>query len=87
MVLELGGKSPSIIFDDCDIENALTHHSQNFLFNTGQACIAASRTFIHESIAPKFIEQLKARYEQFAHTIGEPMDPKTFLGPLVDEKQ
>ncbi|KAF2474059.1 aldehyde dehydrogenase [Lindgomyces ingoldianus] len=87
VVLELGGKSPSIIFDDADIENALVHHSQNFLFNTGQACIAASRTFVHEDIAPKFIEQLKARYEQFAHTIGAPLDPKTFLGPLVDGKQ
>ncbi|ORY00299.1 aldehyde dehydrogenase [Clohesyomyces aquaticus] len=87
VVLELGGKSPSIIFDDADIENALVHHSQNFLFNTGQACIAASRTFVHESIAPKFVEALKARFEQFAHTIGAPDDPKTFLGPLVDGKQ
>ncbi|KAF2012530.1 aldehyde dehydrogenase [Aaosphaeria arxii CBS 175.79] len=87
VVLELGGKSPSLIFDDADLENALTHSSQNFLFNTGQACVAASRTFIHESIADKFVEQLKARFEQFKHATGDPSDPKTFLGPLVDEKQ
>ncbi|KAF2733505.1 putative aldehyde dehydrogenase [Polyplosphaeria fusca] len=87
VVLELGGKSPSLIFPDADIENALVHHSQNFLFNTGQACIAASRTFVHEDIADEFIKQLKGRYEQFTHTIGSPMDPKTFLGPLVDGKQ
>ncbi|KAF2715196.1 aldehyde dehydrogenase [Pleomassaria siparia CBS 279.74] len=87
VVLELGGKSPSIVFDDADIENALTHSSQNFLFNTGQACIAASRTFVHEDIAPKFIEQLKARFEQLTHAIGAPLDSKTYLGPLVDAKQ
>jgi aldehyde dehydrogenase (NAD+) len=87
VVLELGGKSPSLIFPDADIENALVHHSQNFLFNTGQACIAASRTFVHEDIAEEFIKQLKARYEQFAHAIGSPMDPKTFMGPIVDGKQ
>lgn len=87
VVLELGGKSPSLIFADADIENALTHHSQNFLFNTGQACIAASRTFVHEDIADKFIEQLKVRFEQFSHATGSPMDEKTFLGPLADDKQ
>lgn len=87
VTLELGGKSPSLIFDDADIENALVHHSQNFLFNTGQACIAASRTFVQESIAEKFIEQLKARFEQFKHAAGPPANPQTFLGPLVDGKQ
>ncbi|KAF2790267.1 putative aldehyde dehydrogenase [Melanomma pulvis-pyrius CBS 109.77] len=87
VVLELGGKSPSIIFDDADIENALTHSSQNFLLNSGQACIAATRTFVHEDIAPKFVEQLKARFEQLTHTIGSPLDAKTFLGPLADGKQ
>lgn len=87
VVLELGGKSPSLIFPDADLENALQHHSQNFLFNTGQACIAATRTFIHEDIAPKFVEGLKARFEQFSNTQGNPMDAKTFLGPLADGKQ
>ncbi|KAF2114952.1 putative aldehyde dehydrogenase [Lophiotrema nucula] len=87
VVLELGGKSPSLIFPDADIENALVHHSQNFLFNTGQACVAASRTFVHEDIADEFVKQLKVRYEQFTHTIGSPLDPKTFLGPIVDGKQ
>ncbi|OAL51320.1 aldehyde dehydrogenase [Pyrenochaeta sp. DS3sAY3a] len=87
VTLELGGKSPSLIFADANIENALSHHSQNFLFNSGQACVAASRTFIHEDIADEFIKQLKARFEQFSHAIGEPEDVKTFMGPLVDEKQ
>lgn len=87
VVLELGGKSPSLIFEDADMENALQHHSQNFLLNTGQACVAASRTFVQESIASNFVQQLKARFEQFSHAIGEPSDPKTFLGPLADGKQ
>lgn len=65
----------------------MTHHSQNFLFNSGQACIAASRTFVHEDIADEFVKQLKVRYEQFSHAMGAPEDSKTFLGPLVDNKQ
>lgn len=87
MTLELGGKSPSLIFPDADIENALTHHSQNFLFNSGQACIAASRTFVHEDIADEFVKQLKVRFEQLSHAIGAPDKDKTFMGPLVDVKQ
>ena len=87
VVLELGGKSPSLIFDDADIENALVHTSQNFLFNSGQACVAASRVFVQESIAAKFVEQLKARFEGFSHAMGDPQNPNIFLGPLVDGKQ
>ncbi|KAL1608355.1 hypothetical protein SLS60_003296 [Paraconiothyrium brasiliense] len=87
VVLELGGKSPSLIFSDADLDNALEHHSQKFLFNTGQACAAASRTFVEESIAPRFVEELKKQYEQLAHATGDPADANTFLGPLVDGKQ
>ncbi|KAF2866600.1 putative aldehyde dehydrogenase [Massariosphaeria phaeospora] len=87
VVLELGGKSPSMIFNDADIENALTHSSQNFLFNTGQGCVSASRAFIQEDIAPKFIDALKERFDQFKHAIGAPLDPNTFIGPLADGKQ
>jgi len=87
VVLELGGKSPSLIFPDADLDNALRQHSESFLLNSGQACVAASRVLVHEDIADAFVAQLKARFEQFSHTLGEPMDPKTFLGPLVDGKQ
>ena len=87
VTLELGGKSPSLIFPDAEIENALTHHSQNFLFNTGQACIAASRTFVHEDIADDFIKQLKVRFEQLSHAVGAPEGDKTSIGPLADGKQ
>ena len=87
VTLELGGKSPSIVFPDADLENALTHNSQSFLVNSGQACTAGSRVFVHEDIADKFVEDLKGRFEQFAATLGNPMNPNTFLGPVVDKMQ
>jgi aldehyde dehydrogenase (NAD+) len=87
VTLELGGKSPSLIFPDANIENALQHHSQNFLVNSGQACIAASRTFVHEDIADEFVKQLKVRFEQLSHAMGSPSDTNMFFGPLVDDKQ
>lgn len=87
VTLELGGKSPSLIFPDANIENALQHHSQNFLFNSGQACIAASRTFVHEDIADEFVKKLKSRFEQLSHAIRSPTDANTMMGPLVDSKQ
>jgi aldehyde dehydrogenase (NAD+) len=87
VTLELGGKSPSIIFPDADIENALTMSSQNFLINSGQVCVAATRVFVHEDIADKFIEGLKARFEMFKGTMGDPLKKETFLGPLADKAQ
>jgi aldehyde dehydrogenase (NAD+) len=76
-----------LIFPDCNMDVALEHHSQNFLFNSGQACVAASRTFVHEDIVDEFVKQLKVRYEQFSHAVGDPQQATTFMGPLVDDKQ
>lgn len=87
VTLELGGKSPSIIFPDADIENALTQSSQNFLINSGQVCVAATRIFVHEEIAEKFMEGLKVRFEMFKGTMGDPLAKETFLGPLADKAQ
>jgi aldehyde dehydrogenase (NAD+) len=87
VTLELGGKSPSLIFPDANIENALQHSSQSFLLNSGQACVAASRTFVHEDIADEFVKQLKIRFEQLSHAIGSPTDANTFMGPVADGKQ
>lgn len=87
VTLELGGKSPSIIFSDADLENALENSSQNFLLNSGQICVAATRLFIHEDISEKFAKELKARFEMFKKTMGEPLAEKTFLGPLADKAQ
>lgn len=86
MVLELGGKSPSIVLADANIENALYHHSQMFLVNTGQVCFAATRAFVHEDIADEFVRQLKERFEQLSHAIGPPHEPSTVYGPLGHEE-
>jgi aldehyde dehydrogenase (NAD+) len=85
--LELGGKSPSIIFKDADIENALVHSSQGFLANSGQICVAASRILVQEEIAEKFIEALTVRFKMYIHTLGDPELETTFLGPLADKAQ
>ncbi|KAL5394174.1 hypothetical protein PMIN06_005168 [Paraphaeosphaeria minitans] len=88
VVLELGGKLPSLIFSDANFDNAIQHHSQRFLLNTGQACVAASQTFVEESIAPKFIEEsLKKRYEELAHAKGNSADSKIYWRHMVDAKQ
>ncbi|KAH8728844.1 aldehyde dehydrogenase [Phaeosphaeriaceae sp. PMI808] len=87
VTLELGGKSPSLIFSDANMENALKHHSESFLLNSGQVCASSSRTFVHEDIVDDFVKQLKLRFEQFSHAMGNPEDSKTFLGPLADSKQ
>lgn len=68
------------------MDNVL-EHSQRFLFNTGQACVAASRVFVQENIAQTFIQQLKNRFEHMSTTTGSPLDPKTFVGPLADGQQ
>lgn len=87
VTLELGGKSPSIIFSDTDLENALEHSSQNLLINSGQICVAATRVIVHEDITEEFTKKLRARFEFFKSTMGEPCEKDTFLGPLADSKQ
>jgi aldehyde dehydrogenase (NAD+) len=85
--LELGGKSPSILFDDCDIDNAVLHNSESFLRNSGQICFAASRVLVQESIAGEFIKALKSSFENAARKMGDPASEETLYGPLADKKQ
>ena len=87
VTLELGGKSPSIILEDADLEKALAHSSQSFLANSSQICVAASRVFVHESVAQSFIDGLKSRFEMMAQMAGNPAEAGTFLGPLADNQQ
>jgi aldehyde dehydrogenase (NAD+) len=87
VTLELGGKSASIVFDDANIDNAIRHNSMNFLANNAQACSAASRLFVHENIAPAFIEKLKQAWTGFLGALGDPSQSTTFLGPMVDKAQ
>lgn len=85
--LELGGKSPALIFDDADLDNAVEHSSVSFLRNSGQICAAASRVLVQESIAGKFIEAIKSAFEDAEKRMGDPSLTDTAFGPLADKKQ
>jgi aldehyde dehydrogenase (NAD+) len=87
VTLELGGKSPAVIFDDCNLQNAIEWTTRSITLNTGQACFAASRVYVHEDLAEKFIEAYKTKFKEITTTIGDPDDESTLIGPLVDETQ
>ena len=87
VTLELGGKSPAVIFDDCNLQNAIEWTTRSITINTGQLCYAASRVYVHENLAEKFIEAYKAKFKEITTTIGDPDDEGTIIGPLVDETQ
>jgi len=81
VTLELGGKSPLVIFDDADIDSAVGGAMLANFYSTGQVCSNGTRVFVHESIRDAFAEKLVKRTE--AMSIGDPMDPATQMGPLV----
>ncbi len=83
--LELGGKSACVVFDDADLENAVTALAAGIFKNQGQLCIAASRMFVHHSLHDRFAERLS----QFAREIrlGDPLAPETTMGPVVSKTQ
>lgn len=86
--LELGGKSPAIVFNDAPLEAAVGGVGQGFLANSGQICAAASRVLVQEDIALKFLEAIKAEFEGVAKSIGSnPLEPTTTHGPVVDKAQ
>lgn len=85
--LELGGKSPALIFDDADLDNAVEHSSTSFLRNSGQICFAASRVLVQQRIAGKFIEAIKTAFESANKQMGDPSLQDTLFGPLADKKQ
>jgi len=87
VTLELGGKSPTVIFDDADLEQAVKWASSSIFFNMGQVCIAGSRIFVQEGIYEKFLEQFMtlAKFRQAA--TGDPFIKGTLHGPQVSEVQ
>lgn len=88
VTLELGGKSPAIVFNDADINAALGGCSAGFLFNSGQVCAAASRVYVQGNIASNFIERLKTQFEDSNRVMGaNPLEKSTVLGPLADQQQ
>ena len=83
--LELGGKSPMIVFPDARLDDAVEVAVQGFCSHAGQVCVAGSRLFLHEDIADEFLARLVARLETAA--VGDPFDDATQMGPLVSAKQ
>ncbi|GAA5939489.1 hypothetical protein JCM1841_001551 [Sporobolomyces salmonicolor] len=83
--LELGGKSPAIIFEDADIKEAAKGCAQSLLLNSGQLAVANSRIYVHQTIRDKFLEVLKSEMKQYKH--GNPCDKDTTLGPQAHERQ
>ncbi|WP_435075521.1 aldehyde dehydrogenase [Halorubrum sp. HHNYT27] len=83
--LELGGKSPNIVFPDANLENAVTGAIKGIFAASGQTCIAGSRLFLHEDIAETFLNRLVERTEQI--DLGDPLDEETEMGPIVSEAQ
>ena len=83
--LELGGKSPNIIFPDADLAQAVPNSMMGVFFNSGQVCCAGTRIFVQKDVYEKFNDQLA----QFSAgmTMGDGLDPKTMMGPLVSKEQ
>ncbi|WOO76474.1 Aldehyde dehydrogenase [Vanrija pseudolonga] len=85
VTLELGGKSPMLIFDSADVEEAADWTAMGIWFNSGQDCCASSRVYVQEAVYDKFLAALKKRAEACA--IGQPSDEKTSFGPLISAGQ
>jgi aldehyde dehydrogenase (NAD+) len=85
VTLELGGKSPNIVFADADIEEAINWVNFGIYFNHGQCCCAGSRIYVQEEIYDKFLERFRERAAQNA--VGDPFKEDTFQGPQVSQLQ
>ena len=85
LTLELGGKSPYIVFDDADIDSAIEGLVDAIWFNQGQVCCAGSRLLVQEGIADQFYARLKARMDNLR--LGDPMDKCIDVGAIVDPVQ
>jgi len=81
---ELGGKSPTIIFDDADLELAVMLATEQF-DNAGQVCLAGTRLLVQENIASKFVQRFQERAQEIIQ--GDPRDEDTQIGPQIHQKQ
>jgi aldehyde dehydrogenase (NAD+) len=87
VTLELGGKSPVVIFDDCDLESAVQIQRDAIYFNQGQVCTAGSRVFVQEGIYDKFLEKAATAAQQRVNVTGDPFDANTQQGAQVSKLQ
>ncbi|XP_072998504.1 aldehyde dehydrogenase family 2 member C4-like [Typha latifolia] len=83
--LELGGKSPLIIFDDADVDMAVDIARTATFFNKGEVCMAGSRVYVQEGIYDQFVKKIAESMKNWK--VGDPFDPHVHQGPQVDKKQ
>ncbi|MFO1151505.1 MAG: betaine-aldehyde dehydrogenase [Alsobacter sp.] len=83
--MELGGKSPLIVFEDATLDDAVSGAMLGNFYSTGQVCSNGTRVFVHRSVKDAFLDRLLARTK--AIRLGDPLDPETQMGPLVSQKQ
>lgn len=85
VTMELGGKSPLIIFEDADIENAVGGAINGNFYSSGQVCSNGTRVFVHKNIKDAFLKRLSERLE--GAVLGNPLDEAVNFGPMVSERQ
>lgn len=85
VTLELGGKSPNVVFEDANIEQAIRGALFGIYFNQGQCCTAGSRLFVQESIYDEFVEKFLDKIKSIQ--MGDPTQPTTQIGPIVSQEQ
>lgn len=83
--LELGGKAPQIVFEDADLEAALQGCAMGMFFNQGEVCAAGTRVIAHRKVYDALVAGLKGAAE--AQVVGDPFDPATTMGPLINARQ
>ncbi len=85
VTLELGGKSPLLVFDDADLDSAVGGAMLGNFYSAGQVCSNATRVFVQKGVHDAFLDRLLARTERIV--MGDPMDPAVTMGPLISETQ
>lgn len=85
VTLELGGKSPNIVFDDADIEAAVNGALHAIYYNAGQSCDARSRILVQEKIRDEFVSRFVSKARSLK--VGDPMDPATHIGAIISKRQ
>jgi len=83
--MELGGKTPVMVFSDFDVDQAVNYAAFGAFIGAGQTCVCASRHIVQASIYDEFVEKLKAKTKSIR--IGDPFDPATQLGPVISARQ
>jgi aldehyde dehydrogenase (NAD+) len=85
VTLELGGKSPNVVFADADLDKAVAGAYFGLFFNQGQCCCAGSRLFVEDSIHDQFVDKILKKAK--SQKLGDPFDPETTQGPQVSQEQ